>query len=350
VRGNKKDAEAFLGKIQRDMAVGTYARPTRIALGDFFREWLDTVAKLRVRERTYRDYESLSRRYIEQHLGARRLDQLRTVDIQTFYAKLLEGGLSARSVRYVHAVLHMGLEYAVVSGRLGRNPTAGVSLPRMQRGTPTYWAEGDLTRFLEASNGTRFHALWLLLVTSGIRPGEALALRWADYDGKSISVRGTLTRSARGWKIEDTKTLTSNRRIRLPDVACDALRIHRARQAEAKLLAGPEYAEHDFIFASAKGEPLDWRVTTRRYFRPLLKAAGVPKIRPYDLRHTHASHLVANGVSIRAVAERLGHSSPKMTLDVYSHVLPGMDERVLDVLDRMLEQEAPARPNGSLTV
>jgi len=182
--------------------------------------------------------------------------------------------------------------------------------------------------------------LFAFALVTGMRPGEYLALQWKDVDHISgaVAVRRALAQSAEGsWKFEEPKTARSRRSIPLPPSVIKALHSHRRRQAVEILAAGPGYTNHDLVFAAENGSPLAIRNLVRRHFKPILKAAGLPSsFRLYDLRHSCATLLLSAGENPKIVAERLGHASVTMTLDVYSHVLPDMQRAATEKLEAML--------------
>jgi integrase len=171
------------------------------------------------------------------------------------------------------------------------------------------------------------------LVTTGLRPGEAFALKWGDWEESRLAVTRALVRvPGQPWALGPTKTDT-DRSVTLSAVAMEALRAHRAGQGRERLLAGPAYENHDFIFALSEGGPIDLNNLRKQHFRPLLKAADLPAIRVYDLRHTAASAQLASGMNAKVVAEMLGHASVHMTLNTYAVVTPDMQDQTAAVWD-----------------
>lgn len=192
-------------------------------------------------------------------------------------------------------------------------------------------------RFLQAAQGTRWQALWTLLLTSGLRPGEALALKWGDIDGDRLRVQRTLVWRPRGeWQLVEPKTPKARRVVSIPTSARRELAAHRAAQLQTRLIAGPHWADLDLVFSTSSGKPIEYRLLISRCFKPLARAAGPPKLRPYDLRHTCATLLLAAGENVKVVSERLGHASAALTLDTYSHVLPDMQQDAAARLERVL--------------
>jgi integrase len=198
VHGTKKDAERYRTRILRELDVGTFVQASPQSLGDYLSEWLRTSAAQSVSRRTLRDYTAHVRRHVVPALGHRPLAQLSPKHVQECYARMLAAGLSSRTVRYVHSVLHNALEQAVKWQLLARNPPKAVTLPRQERREMRALNKDDASAFLAAAAGTRFEALWILLLTSGLRPGEALALKWADIQEERVHVQRALARLA--WR------------------------------------------------------------------------------------------------------------------------------------------------------
>jgi integrase len=217
-----------------------------------------------------------------------------------------------------------------------RNPADLVELPRSERSEATVLSGAQLPAFLQAARDDRWSVLWMLLLVTGLRPGEALGLKWSDLEGERLLIQRTVVRrDGHAWEFAEPKTARSRRPVSLPISTVEALNQHRRIQLEERLKAGPKYANHNLIFASNNGQPLDWRRTVADHFRPLLKKADLPPIRPYDLRHTSATLLLTMGEHPKVVSERLGHSSITLTLDTYSHVLPDMQQASADKMESL---------------
>jgi integrase len=341
IRGTKKDAQRYLNKVLTEVDTGTFIEPSNATVAEYLRKWLVASARPRVRERTAEDYEHHIERHLIPAFGLRKLSQLKPAEIQKLYGYMLDRGLAPRTIRYVHSTLRSALAQAVKWGELARNPADLVDLPRQERRERRVLTRAETARLLTAAKGTRWYALWVLLATTGVRPGEALALKWSDWEDHQLRVQRSLNRSRSGWRLEETKTDRSRRTVYLSRTTGEVLATHRAKQAEEMLASGEEYdRELNLVFANSRGQPLDYRTTVRRHFKPLLAAAGLPMIRPYDLRHTHATHLLMANVHPKVVSERLGHASTVMTMDVYSHVLPDMQEQAAAKLEALLFRAA----------
>jgi integrase len=243
---------------------------------------------------------------------------------------LLQRGLSRRSVEQTHTVLHRALRQAVLWGLVLRNPTEAVTVPRPTQREMHTLTEEEVGRLFEASRGHRLHALWVLLVTTGLHLGEALGLRWTDVDvasGRLVVNRALQRQPGVGYVFVEPKTARSRRTVYLAPGTLSALTEHRRRQLEDQLAAGPEWSNTGLIFATAIGRPADGTWVTKWFHRALAEA-GIPRTRIHDLRHTAATHLLRRGVHPKVVQELLGHSTISLTLDTYSHVAPALHAEV----------------------
>jgi integrase len=213
-----------------------------------------------------------------------------------------------------------------------------VKPPRTPRTEMHALDRDEVRALLNAANDDPLEALFVLAVTSGMRLGELLGLQWnaLDLPGGMAHVQRTLTRVGREWWLTEPKTRRSQRNVVLTETATRALHRHRVRQAEARIAAGPAWADHGLVFTDDWGEPLFGAHVSERRLRPLLRAANLPIIRFHDLRHTAASLALLAGTNPKVVAEQLGHSSVQITLDRYSHVSPTMQAEAARRIDELL--------------
>ena len=339
---NKKEAEKYLTKISHEKNTNTFADSGKMTVAEHMETWLETVVKNRVKEKTYLDYKNRVKLYITPAIGKVKLSKLEPRRIQILYSDMIEEGLSSRSVRYVHTLIRNSLQQAVKWGYLYRNPADMVTdeLPKRERKEMKVLTSEQVKVFMEASVYSIMKPLFSLLITSGMRPSEALGLKWTDVDYKNnrVTVNRTLTRFTKGgWKLEEPKTSKSRRTIPLPSSTMADLKEHGIKQAEEILKAKEgKYNKQDFVFAANNGEPLKLNNVLNRHFKPLLEQAGLPDMRLYDLRHTCATLLLSAGENPKVVSERLGHSTITLTLDTYSHVLPDMQQGASDKLEHLL--------------
>lgn len=366
----KKDAEDKETELKGQTKGGALLRPSREALSDYLLAWIDNVKAGELSPQSLYDYRRTVRRYLVEDapedeglrtpLGQVPVNKVTTEAIQRLYGHLrTERKLAPGTIRRFHAILRQGLSYAVSTGALGRNPTDAAKPPKRgaagkKRRRPVHpMTREEARRFLDAAREDRLHALWAVLVTGGLRPGEALGLRWEDVDleGGKIHIRHALLRRGLGggWRLTEPKTKNGRRTVALPAVTVGALRTWRTEQKRERLKAGAEYEDHGLVFTTVFGQPLHQSNLRRREYRDVLEAAGLgtyekrgkrkvfkPGFRLYDLRHTCATLLLLAGENPKIVSERLGHSTVALTLDTYSHVLPSMQEQAAEKLETML--------------
>jgi integrase len=333
----RKDIERQAAEaIQR--AESGFLDPKSLTVADFFATWLEATAPT-LRPASFRRYQDVARLYIVKQLGGVKLSRLTAGDVQRFYARLLET-LSPTTVYHLHGVLHHALDDAVKWGVVWRNVTDAVDVPRRTRPEMKTWSIAESTRFLETVAGDELEALFHLALTTGMRRGELLGLKWRDIDLDtcSLSVRRTLSRDAAGGYSEgEPKTTAGRRRVTLPVSTADVLRKHRTAQLAYRLSVGPVYTHHGYVFANETGDFIHPNTLTRR-FQQLIRKADVPLIRFHDLRHTSATILLAQGVHPKIVQERLGHSDIAMTLNRYSHVTADMQQAAADAFENVFSR------------
>ena len=327
-RGNVEEKLARARAAQLD---GLLLETNRLSVAEYLNRWLEDDARTTVRPTTYASYESVLRLHVTPHLGRVKLRKLTPAHVQALYSRLEQNGLSPRLRQYVHAILRRALARAVQWELLVRNPCAAVARPRAPRKEIRPLSPEEARTLLDEATGDPFEALYVLALTTGLRQGELLALRWEDFDFEraTICVRRTLTDVNGKLAFGEPKTKRARRTVELPRLAVEALREHRAR-----LGAIPHPIS--LIFQDAKGGPLRKQNLVRRSFHPLLKRAGLRKVRFHDLRHTAATLLLAEGVHPKVVQERLGHATIAITLDTYSHVVEGMQREAASRLDALL--------------
>ena len=326
-------------------------------LDAYLDEWLDRH-RAHVRPATHKSYRQVVRAYLRPHLGDRRLVDLDTDTIDALYTDLLARGgvrgkpLSVRSVRYTHAVLRRALEDALLDGLVSHNAAANACPPRPQAVLDEVdddlhvWTAEQARRFLDEVDDDPHRAVWHLALGTGARRAELLGLRWVDVDldaGK-VRVRRALTLVDGVARLLGVKTSRPRTVVIAPSVV-DALARERDRQERARRAAAGWEDAWGLVFTTDTGAPVDpYRLTVA--FRERVREASVPVIRLHDLRHTHASLLLATGVPVKVVSARLGHTSIAMTMDVYAHLLPGQDAAAVAALDRLLWGEGPDGGNG----
>lgn len=315
-------------KLQRglaDLQQGIPLPAERQTLAQFLSTWLEHVARPSVRPRSYERYAQLVRTHIVPALGRRPLAKLTAQDVQTFLHAKHAAGLSPRTVQYLHATLRAALGQAERWGLVTRNVARLATPPRVTRPEVQPLTLEQTRRLLDAASGDRLEALYTVAVALGLRQGEALGLRWqdVDLDRGQLSINVQLQRLDGRPQLTIPKTARSRRTLVLPTVVAEALRAHKVRQLEERLAMGAAWRgwEHDLVFTTTIGTPLDAR-NVLRHFHALLERAGLPRMPFHTLRHTAATLLLAQGVDLRTVQQVLGHSQISLTANLYTHVLP----------------------------
>jgi len=350
VKGTKKVAQQRMHELLHTLEQGAYVRPSRVTVAQFLGEWLQDYVELNCSPRTKASYEMIIRRHLIPELGSIPLSQLEPRHLQASYSRQRERGrvdgkgqLSPQTVRYCHSLLAEALGYAVKMGLLSRNVAQATEAPRADHKVMPTLAPEDVPRFLEAAQESPYYTLFYLLLHTGLRRGEALALKWKNVDLglASLGISAYLSVVEAAYKLNGTyvikepKTSHSRRRIALPPSLGLVLRQHKAGQEAQRALLGKPLTDNDFVFAHPDGSPLD-PSTVSHAFNKVMRKAGLPHIRLHDLRHTHASLLLQAGVHPKIVQERLGHSSIRVTLDTYSHVIGGLQEVAAQRFDDLL--------------
>ena len=235
-------------------------------------------------------------------------------------------------------MLRRALGQATQWGLVARNVASLVTPPRVRRKEMTALSPDQARSLLAAAQSDRLEALYVLALTTGMRQGEMLALRWqdVDLDGGTLQVKATLQLTHEGFDLAEPKTVRSRRQVALTTGAVEALHQHRARQLEERLRLGAVWEDNDLVFANEVGRPIAAPNLRNRSFYHLLQRAGVPRIRFHDLRHTAATLMLGKGVHPKVVAEMLGHSQIAVTLDLYSHVTPNMQKQATEALEAVL--------------
>jgi integrase len=335
----RREAEAHLAQIVAAMQGGGWTPPAKVRLGDFLDQWLRDYAAGAVGPVTLRNYADIIRVHLKPALGHLPLSVLSAQAVQSYMSRKLADGLAPVTVKTHHRVLSQALRCAVKWGLLVRNPAALASPPRQRQHEVRVWDEEQTRLFLgEAKRSSRLYPLYLAAITTGMRAGELLGLRWRDVDlvAGVASVQQTFYRLGGQKLFKAPKTAAARRAIALPGVLVEELRALREEQAEHRRLLGPAYADHDLVFCQPNGRPLHLHNLVRRDFRSLIERAGLPRIRFHDLRHLHASHGARAGVPVKVMQERLGHATPHFTMQVYTHTLAGMQAEAARAIETRL--------------
>ena len=358
VKGTKRDAQRVLREVLISLEQGSYVKPNKVTLGDWLRQWLKDYASMNTTDRTQESYSSIVERHLIPSLGKVMLADLQPQHIQSYYAEKLsngradgKGGLSARSVVYHHRILSKAIDYAVKMGMVVRNVADVVQPPRVQRVTMRTLSTEEVKSFLDTAQETDYYVYFATLLYTGLRRGELLALKWRNLD----LVKDTLTVVETAYKlgngdyiIKEPKTAQSRRSVVLTPALGELFREYRIDQELLRIQLGVSLDADDFVFIRPDGSPINPNAVTLA-FRRIIKTAGLRNIRIHDLRHTHATLMLKAGVHPKVVSERLGHANIGITLDIYSHVLPGIQEEAAEKFDRIFELDYDVKSKGDVS-
>jgi integrase len=346
----KKDAQSALTTMLASHQSGTFAAPSRRTVADLVEPWLDGLAIQGRKPTTLFGYRRIMRLQILPTLGPVPVQDIRATDLDALYAMLLRRGgvggkpLSLTSVHHVHAVMSKFLHDAERKGLVARNVAPLANAPslttaRSEGPEMRVWTPEQLAKFLTAIAGNRNEALFRVMALTGLRRSEAAGLRWSDLDlaHKRLTVNQAATVVGPDEVLGPPKSKRSRRRLALDDETVTILRKHKVERTETYLRLGVTATAGDRVFADDLGGPLRPDSIGRAFDR-LVAKHGLPEIRLHDLRHTHASHLLAADVNVKIVSDRLGHASVSFTLDTYAHVMPGQQADAAEAAAALLRE------------
>lgn len=341
----KRSQPSITGKSQQEVArklkeataaldAGTYTAPTKMTVGQWLEIWKSEYLT-GVRPRTVESYECQIRNHIQPGLGAVKLQALTPHIIQHFYNALgqpngTEHGLSAKSIRNIHGILHRSLQQAVMNGYIRSNPADACTLPRVERKELKPLDEDDIARFMEAVEGHRYGPLYLTTLFTGMREGEVLGLTWdcVDFTRETITVNKQLQKvlgCVSDYHLVPTKN-GKGRVIAPAPFVMSLLKSQRRKQTEWQLLVGPLWNNADgLVFTDETGKHLCHHTVYQNYKR-IVASIGIPAARFHDLRHSFAVASIRAGDDIKTVQGNLGHATASFTLDVYGHVTDQMKQ------------------------
>jgi integrase len=341
LRGTKRQAQIKLAELITAVDQSKYVEPNKITVAEFVRVRVDHwEAAGEISARTAQRYRQLVEHQIVPHIGAKLLQKLRTLDVETWHVALRTGGrvrgqgdLSARTIGHAHRVLGKALREAAKNELVVKNVVAAESAPRVDDDEMVIVQ--DVPAFVEKIRGNRLFTLGVIGLFTGMRLGEVLALRWGrvDIDQKIIQVREALEQTKKyGIRFKAPKSKAGRRDLTLPDLLVDALREFRKEQLELRIKLGAGKLQDDgLLFAGLDGEPRAPSSVSRAWS----DATGVGY---HNLRHTHASQLIDGDVDIVTISKRLGHASPAITLAVYAHMFKKTDAKAAAAINAALKR------------
>jgi len=342
VRGRKGDAQRRLTELLSSLDKGVYTPPGRLTLAEHLKNWLQGYVKANCSQRTFDGYATIVERHLIPALGNTQLKHLYPQAIQSYYGKACET-LSARTVHHQHRVLSQSLKYAVRQGYLGRNPCELVDAPSPRKKAMRTLTPSEVEVLFENAQDSYYYPVIYTAVSTGLRQAELLGLRWrdTDLDMLSISVSQVLYKRQGTYQFKEPKTAHSRRRVAMTPKLALFLREYRLEREQLYLELGLELTLDSLVFAHPDGRPFDPSVLSHDFGRTA-KRAGLAGVRFHDLRHTFASLMLLRGAKPKVISEALGHSSVAFTMDVYSHIIEGMQEDAMALLDEVL----PPGKNG----
>ncbi|MER9125407.1 site-specific integrase [Mesorhizobium sp. M0959] len=349
---SKRKAEEECARLITELKSGNYIEPTKQTIAEFLDEWLKFV-KPSVAPKTHERYAEILQKGVAPLLGDVTLAKLKTDRIDGALAKALtegrrdgKGGLSPRTVHHMRRVLIKALSQAVTWERLTKNPATATTPPKVERKKMLAYDVRQTSELLDAIRPTRMFIPTLLAVMCGLRRGEILALRWGHVELgdnlRQLSVMESAEQTKEGVRYKEPKSGKA-RTVSLSTTVLAELKSHRVRQAEEQLRLGMRVDADSFVVAQFDGAPIQPRSLTHEWVR-IIGKTSLPRIRFHDLRHTHASQMLSAGVHPKVASERLGHSSIGITLDLYSHVMPGMQADAAEQVDAAIRSAVKAKP------
>jgi integrase len=354
-KGNKRQAQIEAARLISAVQVGSYLEPNKITVAAFLTRWLDHI-KSQVSPKSHERYSGIVNQNIIPAIGAILLTKLKAAQISAAYSEALisgrrddkEGGLSPRTVGHMHRVLKQALGLAARWELLTRNPADAVDPPKVEWKPMQTYDLPQTVEVIEAVRDTPMLIPTVLAVLCGLRRGEICALRWRNVDliAGQISVVESLEQTKAGLRFKSPKS-GKGRTVALSATVVDELRSHRVKRAQELLRLGKGLSDDDLVIAHADGSVVQPIYISQHWARTI-KATQLAHLRFHDLRHAHATHLLANGIHPKVASERLGHSKVGITLDLYSHVIPGMQEDAAATVDTALKSAMQKREQKAI--
>jgi integrase len=342
VHGRKSDAQNKLNELLVNLEKGIYTPPGRLTVAEHLHNWLDGYVKTNCSPRTLDSYQSIVETHLISALGYIQLKHLHPQVIQKYYGEMCER-LLPRTVHKHHRLLSQALKYAVRQGYLGHNPCELVDAPSWKAKAMRTLTPSEVEILFNAIKDNQIYPVTYTAVSTGLRQAELLGLRWRDIDldMMSISVSQVLYKRRGVCQIKEPKTSHSRRRVAMTPKLALFLREYKAERESLSLQLGQILSLDSLVFSIIEGKPLDPSILSHEFAR-IAKLAGLQGVRFHDLRHTFASLMLLRGAKPKVISEALGHSSVAFTMDVYSHIIEGMQSDVMALLDEVL----PAGING----
>ncbi len=336
MKGSKENAAKRLRELEYGSDHGIPTPSGEITVESYLRDWLQGYVKVKCSLRTYDGYRSIIENHLIPNLGHLLLRKLQPEMIEAFYGKAYES-LSARTVQHYHRLLSEALKHAMRKGHIGRNPCDLAQAPSPRKRTMRTLTVAEVETMLTQASSTPYYPIIYTAVSTGLRQAELLGLRWRDIDleGQSLSVSQVLYKRGGVFIFKEPKTKGSSRRVDMTPKLGLFLKQYKAQREVLYLEQDKILGLDDLVFASDKGKPLDPCTVTHNFAR-IVRRAGLGRVRFHDLRHSFASIMLMKGAPAKVISECLGHASVAFTMDVYSHLLQGMQRDAMNLLDEAL--------------
>jgi integrase len=333
----ERDAERWVTEQESAVNNGTAVLPSSMTMQEVMEYWLENFIRHHKSPKTYVSYQATVRLHIVPKFGKIQVQKLTAARLQSYCTEMVKLGKGVRTIELGYTNIKQALEQAVRLDLVPKNVANNVTPPRWKPREMEVWLEEEARRFMSVADQSSYGPIWLLMLSKGLRKGEALGLRWCDVDLDRGTLRIVQTVGALHGKvvIRGTKTAASRREVTLRSGVIAALRAHKIQQLERRLQLAHEWQDHDLVFTAANGGPIHPDNLDRDFDR-LVRLAAVKRIRIHDLRHTYATLALATGEHVKLVSETLGHADVATTLRTYAHVLPSQRVALADKMESLL--------------
>jgi integrase len=336
----KKDAEVALRKILSEIDEKRFIEPSKETFSSYLENWFSSHYQKRIKETTVSSRNYLMKKHLieENPFADKEIAKITTENIDALYNLKLDEGYSTSYIRKMHQMLNQAFNQAVKWKKISANPVVDADPPSVKSEEMRIWCIEEIQAFLNQCRDERHYMTFLLAIYTGMRRGEILGLKWSDIDftRKVIHVQRSLAYIPnQGYAFTTVKTKGSNRQVPIPDKILHELIAHKERQQKWKEHLGDLYEDQDLVVCTESGTMQDPR-NVIRVMKRICKASNVTAIRFHDIRHTHASILISEGVDVVKVSARLGHANPKITLEIYAHLIPNTHNDVADIFHNAL--------------
>ncbi|MGG3288962.1 tyrosine-type recombinase/integrase, partial [Geobacillus stearothermophilus] len=338
----KTEAKKELLKIKNQVDDGSYFKESTEDFSMFMERWFNTSYKRTVEITTAKSREYVIRNHIMKYFQHKKINEITTFDIDSFYVDKLDSGYSGAYIRQMHNLLNQAFDQAVRWSLVKVNPVKNAKPPKVKSEEKITWTVDEVNRFLNLIKDSSMEIPYLLAIFTGMRRGEVLGLKWddVDFENKKIRIKRSLCFvSGKGLIFKEPKTKKSKRQISISQHVVNVLKKHKQKQEFQKEKLGTQYQDNNLIVCTDDGKPLDPRNLLRQFYR-LIEEASVPRISFHDLWHTHATILMQQGENPKVVSERLGHSRVGITLDLYSHVSDDLQEQAAEKFENALLKQS----------